>query len=322
MRHVPLILALLASLALQPLLNERLGGAVVAVQLPLLVAALAMFATDGAATLLWTAAAGFVSDCLSPAPLGVDMLAATVVVFVVRRVLGGRPAANLATLAIGPAAIVFCVVLISTTARSVVHHVPIEARVLLELTPDEHLNHLAFSPDGRLVAGSESGRTIFVWDAHTGAVRRLPGHFEYTYNVAFGVVAGRLLLASVSTAGEVRVWDPLTGASVKELEHEAATAVAFSPDGRRMVTTGWDRVVRVWDTASWELTDRTDDPTGGPNAVTFSPDGLLIAWGGVDSTVKVWRPATRELATLRGHRNWVWDVEFTWVLGLTLQKSF
>jgi WD40 repeat protein/serine/threonine protein kinase len=171
-----------------------------------------------------------------------------------------------------------------------------------------------FSPDAALVVALDQD-AVFVWDAKTGHGRHLPGHNFYVYGVA--VRPGpRPLLVSIGTAGEVFVWDAATGQRVASFEHPAGTAVAFRRDGRRMATTGWDRMVRLWDTSSddpkaWAVIDSFPDATGGPNAVTFSPDGTLLAWGGTDSALKVWKLGTRDVATLRGHRHWVWDVDFS-----------
>jgi WD40 repeat protein len=46
----------------------------------------------------------------------------------------------------------------------------------------------------------------------------------------------------------VRIWDPRTGHELRTLEHERpVTAVAFSPDGRRVVTGDDAGVLRTWD---------------------------------------------------------------------------
>jgi WD40 repeat protein len=186
-----------------------------------------------------------------------------------------------------------------------------ELRVKCETRDDELPHRLAFSPDGKLVAGCDFD-ALLVWDAGSGAVRhRLGGQWARIFGLAFGRGASGPVLVSVGTSGDVRVWDPATGAGVKLLQHPGAMAVAFSPDGSRMATAGWDRVVRVWDTTSWKAVEQIRDPTGGPNTVAFSPDGQLLAWGGTDATVKVWKPGTTSVTTLRGHNNWVWDVAFS-----------
>ena len=67
------------------------------------------------------------------------------------------------------------------------------------------------------------------------------------------------------------------------------TAVAWSPDGRRIVSASYDGTAQVWDalTGSGVLTYRRH--FGTVNAVTWSPDGKRIASGSLDETVQVWQ---------------------------------
>jgi dipeptidyl aminopeptidase/acylaminoacyl peptidase len=64
-------------------------------------------------------------------------------------------------------------------------------------------------------------------------------------------------------------------------------AVAFSPDGRYVVSGSWDDTARVWEAASGREVARV---THGAevSAVTFSPDGRYVVSGSGDDTVRVW----------------------------------
>jgi WD40 repeat protein len=89
-------------------------------------------------------------------------------------------------------------------------------------------------------------------------------------------------------------------------------AVAFSPNGERLVAAGMDRVVKIWDTKTWQEVLTFRDQTGGILSVAFSPDGRRLATGGTDSTIKFWDAATGNLLrTLHGHAHWVSGVVFS-----------
>ena len=70
-------------------------------------------------------------------------------------------------------------------------------------------------------------------------------------------------------------------------------AVAFNPDGKRIVSGTDINTICIWDAAtcdligeSWE--GHTDDVT----AVAYSPDGKYIVSGSKDSTIRIWDVAS------------------------------
>jgi tRNA A-37 threonylcarbamoyl transferase component Bud32 len=93
------------------------------------------------------------------------------------------------------------------------------------------------------------------------------------------------------------------------------TTVAYSPDGRRLLTVSWDGTAIVWDAATGKkvLILRTQRGTDeSMTAGAFSPDGRRLATGTVFGVVKVWDAATgKELLSPRGHRQWVSLVAFS-----------
>jgi WD40 repeat protein len=85
-------------------------------------------------------------------------------------------------------------------------------------------------------------------------------------------------------------------------ESTTGFAIAWSPDGRRLATIGFDKNFKIWDaTAGTEMYT-----LGGHayliRALAWSPDGKRLATAGSDGAVKVWDLATKkETLTLLGH---------------------
>ncbi|HJQ30577.1 MAG TPA: adenylate/guanylate cyclase domain-containing protein [Pyrinomonadaceae bacterium] len=88
--------------------------------------------------------------------------------------------------------------------------------------------------------------------------------------------------------------------------------VAWSPDGKRLGSGGYDGTVRVWDTENGRLLHTLKGHAGGALSVAWSPDGRSLASGGGDSAVRVWDATTGELSfVLEGHSGWVYGVAWS-----------
>ncbi len=95
--------------------------------------------------------------------------------------------------------------------------------------------------------------------------------------------------------------------------HEGvATCVAFSPDGTRLISSGYDKKVRIWDAATGRFLKEVDAHSKHANRVAFSPDGSKFASVSIDETVKLWDATTGQVVlTLKGHADQVWSVTFS-----------
>ena len=69
-------------------------------------------------------------------------------------------------------------------------------------------------------------------------------------------------------------------------------AVAYSPDGKALLTGSWDGTARLWDTATGQPLGPILEHPGRVVAVAFSPDGSTILTGSDDGTIRPWEAAT------------------------------
>jgi RNA polymerase sigma factor (sigma-70 family) len=181
---------------------------------------------------------------------------------------------------------------------------------------------VAFSPDGRRLAAAVADETIRIYDRTTGK-ERLPrlgaedrfrpkgvhmdraglanGDFMHMIAMAFSP-DGAVLASGSHGSGNtgdpwiagVYLWDVERGRELRRIPaHQGWTlALAYSPDGRTLATTGTEMVVRVWDAA----TGREAIPQSGHrseiNLIAVSPADGTIFTAGQDGTIREWEIAS------------------------------
>ncbi|MGI8978997.1 MAG: protein kinase domain-containing protein [Pirellulaceae bacterium] len=101
-------------------------------------------------------------------------------------------------------------------------------------------------------------------------------HLEESYKT---ILTDRVLqggkVAAASLRHDGRVWQ-----------------VAFSPDGTRLATSGWDKTARIWDARTGAAVGEPLRHEGAVWHVAFSPDGTRLATASDDKTARIWDART------------------------------
>ena len=87
-------------------------------------------------------------------------------------------------------------------------------------------------------------------------------------------------------------FDPWQERAVLRGHQGAVRALAFSPDGKTLVSGSSDRTIRVWDTNTGQERATWKTHKEAVRALAFSPNGKLLASGDDGGTTFVWDVAT------------------------------
>ncbi len=167
----------------------------------------------------------------------------------------------------------------------------------------------------REIPGYERARAaVGLWKELLGALPRkglrsawesatLLGHTDQVTSLAL-TPAGRLFSGSMD--GTIRAWDLETAAEAPVLHghDKVVAAVAAGPDGRTLLSGGWDRIACVWDLAAGEPRARFADHADYVTCAAWA--GGVALTGSSDHTLRLWDAANgRALAVLEGHTSGV-----------------
>ncbi len=160
----------------------------------------------------------------------------------------------------------------------------------------EAIASLRFSADGRNLYTAAYDKKAIILDTMTGAVVTSISYWD----AFFSMDRGGARVALASRDGNILLWDPSRNKTETLRGHDGAVqALALTPDGARVVSTGADGTVRFWKTAvERSVRTLTGHRTYIP-AIAVSPDGKTLASASWDRTIKIWDIAgERELRSI------------------------
>ncbi|MGE0609512.1 MAG: protein kinase [Pirellulales bacterium] len=175
-------------------------------------------------------------------------------------------------------------------------------------TADAPIDSVAWSPNGqRFVAGSWDGLARIWQVGGNNPPLQIPYGGSYVQAVAFSPDGQWVATGGNDRRGFVRLWNAETGKPrpVAFKGHEdSVLSVAFSRDGKKLLTSSYDKTARLWDVETGEELRVFRGHHWWVWAAIFSPDEKRVITASQDGTALVWDLAkneTRSLPMFTGH---------------------
>jgi WD40 repeat protein len=97
-----------------------------------------------------------------------------------------------------------------------------------------------------------------------------------------------------------------------QLGVNSVESIAFSPDGRFVLTGSEDSMARLWDAATGQQLRSFKGHTSTVASVVFSPNGRTVLTGSYDGTARIWEVATgKQLESFKADDRYIHSVAFS-----------
>jgi WD40 repeat protein len=151
---------------------------------------------------------------------------------------------------------------------------------------------VAFSPDGKRLASGAQDRTVKIWDVATGQrLFTLSDALDGVTSLAFRPPGGAQI-AAASADKQIRTWNLAARSgelAQSMIAHEdTVLQVAYTRDGKFLITTAADKTIRVWDADTLYPVRVLEPQSDWVQSMAVSPDGKWLAAGRYDGSFTVY----------------------------------
>jgi WD40 repeat protein/uncharacterized caspase-like protein len=195
-----------------------------------------------------------------------------------------------------------------------------EEKPILMLDTGGHqavIRGITFTPDGKYLVSAGDDKVIRVWDWRAGKTVRTirgqvgPGPEGKIYAMALSpddrwLAVGGWLSGTREESDAIGLYDFASG-ELKALLNghtDVINSLAFSPDGKHLISGSADATAILWDVESRAVLHRLEGHRAQIYGVGFTPDGERVVTGSFDHTLRLWRVNDGSLIMeMQGHQN-------------------
>ena len=140
---------------------------------------------------------------------------------------------------------------------------------------------LASSPDGKLLASASDDKTVKVWNWEAGQASYSLDSPRFKFSAVAFSPDGKVLATGdgndamyVRSGGrQIKLWEASSGKPLRSLgDHEEATSLAFSADGKWLASSSKDKSIKIWNTSDGWLVQNLEKLT------QVASSSFLVRW--------------------------------------------
>ncbi|XP_051829724.1 WD repeat-containing protein 88 [Antechinus flavipes] len=209
-------------------------------------------------------------------------------------------------------------------------------QVLWSFNHDSIILSCKISFDGKyVICGLDIENALCVIDAKNGNVITYvkDHHVKPITTCCFN--PDSLRIASASSNLDMKIWDISAKATLLTIHNAHSNIIAdccFTFSGHFLCTAAWDKTLKIWDVNTGGFRNEgacvtlMEGHEGSVSSCFFTSDASLVVSGSYDKIVNVWDVAGGyRKCTLKGHGDWVMDVEISknqkWVISASKDTS-
>jgi len=185
---------------------------------------------------------------------------------------------------------------------------------ILEKTDYDEAGSFSFNQDGRMVVGHINGR-VALWDVSEDSFEKFLISQTLRWAPRFGnTFTPNGIYSVLGVDKNIRIVELESGQTIKELigHQDVIHSIDFSPNGKQLVSAGWDGRIILWDLYSGLQIHQFKGQSGRVYEAKFVSDPGFVISGGSDRIARLWNSETGEkILEFKGHKGSVTSVDAT-----------